>query len=294
MYSSYTAASFARKHELARKHGVNLEGALTWAFEFEDQPYFAGFRALATQRHRAPGAERLPHVLRRWAGEQRARRRARAEVPLDAMRRARACAGAPDVAALASREPGRAGVMAWHYHDDDVPGPDAAVSLAVEGLPPSVRAGDAHRVPDRRGPQQRLRRLEADGLADRPHAPAVRGARGRVAASLASREPSRAAASGGKLGPRAHAAAPGGLARRDRVARVDEIGSLLRSIPPSLNETRLPLRSTPRSLLLAAVLRSRATALGRRAPAAGRRHLRPQGRRPIRGSARTGAGSPTP
>ena len=34
------------------KHGVNLEGALTWAFEFEDQPYFAGFRSLATQWHR--------------------------------------------------------------------------------------------------------------------------------------------------------------------------------------------------------------------------------------------------
>ena len=48
MYSSYTAASFARKHDLAAKHGVNLEGALTWAFEFEDQPYFAGFRALAS------------------------------------------------------------------------------------------------------------------------------------------------------------------------------------------------------------------------------------------------------
>src|SRR5207237_6520431 len=48
MYSSYTAASFARKHELAEKHGVNLEGALTWAFEFEDQPYFVSFRTLAT------------------------------------------------------------------------------------------------------------------------------------------------------------------------------------------------------------------------------------------------------
>ena len=48
MYSSYTAASFARKHDLADKHGVNLEGALTWAFEFEDQPYFAGFRVLAS------------------------------------------------------------------------------------------------------------------------------------------------------------------------------------------------------------------------------------------------------
>src|SRR5204863_34522 len=48
MFSSYTAAVFARKHLLAEKHGVNLEGALTWAFEFEDQPYFAGFRVMAT------------------------------------------------------------------------------------------------------------------------------------------------------------------------------------------------------------------------------------------------------
>ena len=48
MYSSYTAASFARKHDLADRHGINLEGALTWAFEFEDQRYFAGFRALAS------------------------------------------------------------------------------------------------------------------------------------------------------------------------------------------------------------------------------------------------------
>ena len=48
MYSSYTAASFARKHLLAEKHGVNFEGATTWAFEFEDQPYFAGFRAMAS------------------------------------------------------------------------------------------------------------------------------------------------------------------------------------------------------------------------------------------------------
>jgi xylan 1,4-beta-xylosidase len=31
MYSSYTAAAFARKHELAEKHRVNLEGALTSA-----------------------------------------------------------------------------------------------------------------------------------------------------------------------------------------------------------------------------------------------------------------------
>jgi xylan 1,4-beta-xylosidase len=49
MYSSYTAAIFARKLDLAAKYGVNFEGALTWAFTFEDQPYFAGFRQLATR-----------------------------------------------------------------------------------------------------------------------------------------------------------------------------------------------------------------------------------------------------
>ena len=48
LYASYTAASFARKYLLADKHGVNFEGAVTWAFEFEDQPYFAGFRVLST------------------------------------------------------------------------------------------------------------------------------------------------------------------------------------------------------------------------------------------------------
>src|SRR5262245_5366172 len=48
MYSSYTAASFARKHDLAARHQINFEGAVTWAFEFEDQPYFDGYRDLAT------------------------------------------------------------------------------------------------------------------------------------------------------------------------------------------------------------------------------------------------------
>ena len=30
----------------------------------------------------------------------------------------------PDVSALASLEANRLSVMVWHYHDDDVPGPD--------------------------------------------------------------------------------------------------------------------------------------------------------------------------
>ena len=34
------------------KRGVNFEGALTWAFEFEDQPWFDGFRQLGHERRR--------------------------------------------------------------------------------------------------------------------------------------------------------------------------------------------------------------------------------------------------
>lgn len=48
MYSSYTAASFARKYALADLHQVNFKGAVSWSFEFEDQPWFYGFRDLAT------------------------------------------------------------------------------------------------------------------------------------------------------------------------------------------------------------------------------------------------------
>ena len=130
MYSSYTAASFARKHDLADKHGVNLEGALTWAFEFEDQPYFAGFRVARQQRHRPAGAQRLPHVRQ---DERPARSRSKATAPC---RSTRSCKTGvrdePDVAALASLDGNKLCVLVWHYHDDDVPGPAADVELDAQ------------------------------------------------------------------------------------------------------------------------------------------------------------------
>jgi xylan 1,4-beta-xylosidase len=63
MYSSYTAASFPRKYELADQYGVSFEGALTWAFEFEDQPYFAGFRVLASNGIDLPVLNVFPNVF---------------------------------------------------------------------------------------------------------------------------------------------------------------------------------------------------------------------------------------
>jgi xylan 1,4-beta-xylosidase len=126
MYSSYTAASFARKHLLADKHGVNFAGALTWAFEFEDQPYFAGFRALASNGIDLP----VLNVFRMFSKMSGTRLRTRSshEVPLEVMLD-KGVREQPDVAALASTAGRKLWVMVWHYHDDDVPGQPAAVTL---------------------------------------------------------------------------------------------------------------------------------------------------------------------
>jgi xylan 1,4-beta-xylosidase len=131
MYSSYTAASIAREYALADKFGVNLEGTLTWAFEFEDQPYFAGQRVLATNGIDLP----VLNVFRLLSkmGGQRVSTTSSAEVPLEEIMSSGVRA-APDVGALSSRLGHRLCILLWHYHDDDVPGPDAAVRLQLTHL----------------------------------------------------------------------------------------------------------------------------------------------------------------
>jgi xylan 1,4-beta-xylosidase len=136
MYSSYTAASFARKHALAERHGVNLEGALTWAFEFEDQRYFAGFRVLASNGIDLP----VMNVFRMFSQMtgQRLAAQSSSEVPLDEMLKS-GVRTTPDVAAMAAIDDDTLTILAWHYHDDDVAGPDAAITIELSGLP--ARAG---------------------------------------------------------------------------------------------------------------------------------------------------------
>jgi xylan 1,4-beta-xylosidase len=148
MYSSYTAASFARKHELARKHGVNFEGALTWAFEFEDQPYFAGFRSLASNGIDKPVLN-VFRMFSKMRGQRIAAESDRA-IRLEEILRA-GVRTEPDISALASLDGKTLSIMVWHYHDDDLPGPDAEIELAVTGLP--LSSGNAtrrqYRIDDR-------------------------------------------------------------------------------------------------------------------------------------------------
>ena len=135
MFSSYTAAVFARKHLLAEKHGVNLEGAVTWAFEFEDQPYFAGFRVMASNGLTLPVFNTF-RMMAKMSGL-RVEATSSADIGVEAIIKSGVRGAAPDVAALASYDAAKRqlAVLVWHYHDDDVPGPEAAVGLNLAGLP---------------------------------------------------------------------------------------------------------------------------------------------------------------
>jgi len=131
VYSSYTAASFARKYALASRHQVNFLGAVTWAFEFENQPWFDGFRDLATNGVEKP----VLNVFRMFGlmGGQLLPAESSAQVALESIR-GEGVRGAPDVGVLASRSGNTISVMVWHYHDEDVPGPDANVALTIDGV----------------------------------------------------------------------------------------------------------------------------------------------------------------
>jgi xylan 1,4-beta-xylosidase len=141
MYSSYTAEQIARTYELTDLHQVNLLGSVTWAFEFEDQPYFYGFRDLATNGIDKPVLN-VFRMLGMMSGD-RVAVESSGGLPLASVRdtgvRDRA-----DVNALASRSARSIAVMIWHYHDDDLPGTAAEIALQIEGAPASTKMRQQH------------------------------------------------------------------------------------------------------------------------------------------------------
>ena len=59
--------------------------------------------------------------------------RSSAEVALDDIT-SHGVRGQPDVGVVACRDATHVRILVWHYHDDDVAGPDALVTLRVTGL----------------------------------------------------------------------------------------------------------------------------------------------------------------
>jgi xylan 1,4-beta-xylosidase len=146
MYSSYTAAQIARTYELADLHGVNLRGSVTWAFEFEDQPYFAGFRDLATNGIDKPVLN-VFRMLGQMGGDRVSVESTGARALNDLLESG--VREQPDVNALASRNGQTIAVLVWNYHDDDVPRPPAAVDLSIEAVPAEDVTVTHYRVDER-------------------------------------------------------------------------------------------------------------------------------------------------
>lgn len=132
MYASYTAASFARKFDLAKARGVNLLGAVTWAFEFENQPWFRGFRDLATNGVDKP----VLNVFRMFGLMEPTRVGVQGDLAYNAATiRDESVRGEADVNALASKGTRSATVMVWNYHDDNVLGAISPVVLTLAAIP---------------------------------------------------------------------------------------------------------------------------------------------------------------
>ena len=133
LYASYTAASIAREYDLAARRGVNLIGAVNWSFEFEDQPWFAGFRDLATNGVDKPVLN-VFRMLGMMGGDRVAvtgdRAYDAASIEAAGVRGART-----DIDALATKDAHHVAVMVWNYHDDDVIDAGSPVELSIAGIP---------------------------------------------------------------------------------------------------------------------------------------------------------------
>jgi xylan 1,4-beta-xylosidase len=138
LYAVYTAETLNNIFFLANRERINFLGAVTWAFEFEGQPYFEGFRTLATNGVDKPvlntfrmfgllGNERLKATSSGALHSE--------DVVRDGVR------GLPDIGVIATRKEHEVEVLIWNYHDDDLSSAATAVDLGVRGLPAKISHG---------------------------------------------------------------------------------------------------------------------------------------------------------
>jgi xylan 1,4-beta-xylosidase len=134
LYGAYTIEVLNNILALAQQEHINFHGAVTWAFEFEDQPPFAGFRELATNGIDKPvlNAFRMLGML----GSKRLKVTSSAALANDEIVRAGVRAN-PDINAIATRKENdhEIEILIWNYHEDDVAFPAASVDLTITDFP---------------------------------------------------------------------------------------------------------------------------------------------------------------
>jgi xylan 1,4-beta-xylosidase len=131
LYACYEAEVLNNILALAGEEHVKLLGVVTWAFEFEGQPYFEGFRTLATNGidKAVLNAFRMFGLL----GENRVMASssgslASSDVVQNGVRKK------PDVNVIATRKDGEVDLLIWNYHDDDLPALATPIDLSLNGL----------------------------------------------------------------------------------------------------------------------------------------------------------------
>jgi len=136
LYASYTAESLHQTLQLARGEQVNFLGSVTWAFEFEGQPLFEGFRELATNGVDKPilNLFRMLGLL----GSEQIKVTSSGAVPSEEVVRD-GVRGRPDVNAIATESSHEVAILLWNYHDDDLPAPQSSVRLTVTHLRAAVK-----------------------------------------------------------------------------------------------------------------------------------------------------------
>ena len=138
LYAAYTADVLSHTIALAAREHVNFLGSVTWAFEFEDQPPFEGFRELATNGIDKPvlNAFRAFGLL---GGERLQATSSGAVSTEDAV--ADGVRGQPDINVIAARKDREVEILVWNYHDDDLPTAAAPIDLTIGGLPSDLHQG---------------------------------------------------------------------------------------------------------------------------------------------------------
>jgi len=138
LYAAYEAEALFHTLALARFEHANLLGSVTWAFEFENQPYFEGFRELATNGLDKPvlNAFRMFGLLARDRVQVSSSDALATENVIQDGVRAH-----PEINAIAARGDREMEILLWNYHDDDLLVPPSLTDLMVTGLPSKATRG---------------------------------------------------------------------------------------------------------------------------------------------------------
>ena len=130
LYGAYLVEHIIRTYELSRQAGIEIDGAVTWAFLFEDQPYFDGFRDLATNgidKAVLNAFRMLGKLGGDWIEATSSHGIPIGTILVEGIR------AEPDVNAVATRDDTGVSILVWHYHDDDMPMADAEVTINLAG-----------------------------------------------------------------------------------------------------------------------------------------------------------------